>query len=90
MNITEWNAVAGAPDISATLTAMGLDGATDGSIDQMFLNLIRHACNVETDLNAGVDSSQRTNYYSNSIREDGTFSGSVRIPVAVSDITVDL
>jgi len=90
VNITQWNATPGAPDVSALITAMGLNGADPGAVDQMLLNLVRHASSVETAVNAGLDSASRTNYYSNSISEDGTFRGSVRLPVGVSAITVNI
>jgi hypothetical protein len=52
--------------------------------------MIRHASNVEVAVNSGLDTAQRTNYYSNSISEDGTFRGNIRVPVAVSAITVNV
>ena len=88
MNITQWTATPGAPDITALLADQGITGADPKAVDQLLLNLIRHASNVETAVNAGLDAASRTNFYGNSISESGEFRGSVRLPVAVSNITV--
>lgn len=81
MTKTQFAAVAGAPDLPATVAENG--------VDQYFLDLVRHASLVETSVNAGLDSASRTNYYSNSIDENGIFRGAVRLPVSVAGITTN-
>jgi hypothetical protein len=87
MNISQWTATPGAPDITTLLADQGITGSDPKAVDQLMLNLIRHACDVETAVNAGL-AANRTNYFSNSISESGEFRGSVRLPVQVSNITV--
>lgn len=84
----------------ADMQAAGIDATLTGAldtfvaaisapnVDQAMLELVRAASLTETAVNSGLPTDSRTSRYSNSIREDGTFSGAVRLPVNVDSIQV--
>jgi len=82
----EWNSVPGVKDLAPLFGPYGIQPTDPKAIEQLIVNIMRDAVTVENSLN--TTRAEGTNYFGNRIDEKSAFSGTIKVPVEISGLTV--
>lgn len=82
----EWMSVPGVKDLSSLYGPYSIQPTSPRAIEQLFVNLLRDAVTAENALNN--TRANKSNFFASSINEKGEYTGSVKVPVTLGNITV--